>query len=122
MRWFSETLTTLTEGVNISTGSRDFQKLDGEIYALDIDCAADFDSGNTTDITITIVRTGETVWSRSNSKADAVVYPRAKVVDSANAAITNSHVPFILADDVLRVAVAQADASKTLVVGLLLKM
>lgn len=45
----------------------------------------------------------------ANSVTDAFLAPRAKPVDSANAAITNAHAPFVV-HDVLEVALAECDA------------
>ena len=52
----------------------------------------------------------------TNTVTDIYVAPAAKPVDSANAAITNAFVPFVVAD-YLEVAVAQCDALTDAVVA-----
>jgi len=52
----------------------------------------------------------------SNSATDAFLVPRAKPVDNANAAITDAHAPFPVAD-YLTLSVAGCDALTDAVVG-----
>lgn len=65
----------------------------------------------TTDVTLATKGTGApafTLLSVVNGATDGYFAPQAKVVDSDNAAITNSHAPFVV-QDVLNLLVAQAN-------------
>ena len=66
---------------------------------------------NTTDITGTMsgAMPGGTVFTRSNSATDALVYPRAAAIDTAASAITNSGERIALTGT-LTVTLAQCDA------------
>jgi hypothetical protein len=65
----------------------------------------------TTDVTISYpaIPPGGNVLAAANLNTDSLLFPRAKCVDNANAAITNSFTKFPVAGD-LNVAVAQSDA------------
>lgn len=63
----------------------------------------------TADVTISYATRGGTIAVTSNTATDLFVAPRQKLVDNANAAITNSNEQFLL-DDRVTVALAQGDA------------
>ena len=63
----------------------------------------------TTDTTIAFADSGGNILVVTDSATDAVLHPRGKPVDNANAAITNAHTPFASAQGVT-VSLAQCDA------------
>lgn len=98
---------TTTGGDGSATGSAYSPAING--YLIDIDVNLHASAPATTDVTISEEgRTGN-LWARSDSAADALVAPRAKPVDNANAAITNAHDKFSINGRIL-CSVAGANA------------
>lgn len=87
----------------------------GEILGILVDCHANTPA--TTDITITDNYTGTTIWSRTDSAADAYVVPAELPFGNTGAALTSAVIPSLgsVAGDV-KVNVAQANAESSSVV------
>lgn len=98
---------TTTGSAGSATGSGDSELLHGHL--LDVYLDYNGSAPATTDVTIAYKTRGGNVLVVSNNNTDGMYHPRAKPVDSANAAITNAHDRFAL-NDKLTVSVAQADA------------
>jgi hypothetical protein len=102
-------VTTSGGGDDTSTGSGDSEIVvvgDIEMVHLAYTSAAD-----NPDVTLKTKGDGPPSYNIlvvSNAKTDADFYPRAKPVDSANAAITDAHAPFVVADK-LTLDLAQFD-------------
>ena len=100
---------TTTGGAGVATGSASTSfPIIGEIMAIYLDFHASAPA--TTDTTI--ATTNAPVFNIlvvTNSVTDAIKAPRLGAVDSSNAAITNSFVPFVVADTIT-VSLAQCDA------------
>src|SRR5512136_1425534 len=99
---------TTTGVAGSATGSGKLQVM-GHIEWLYFDFHASAPA--TTDVTVSYADTppGGNVLALANTATDALKFPRAACVDSANAAITNSFTRFPVWGD-LNVAVAQCDA------------
>jgi hypothetical protein len=104
---------TTTGSAGSAAGATTGLHMVGELLYLYVDFHASAPA--TTDITITAAGSGATVWTRSNSVADATVAPAATCVTTANVAITDSHRPLFIADH-LTVTLAQCDALTNAVV------
>jgi hypothetical protein len=98
---------TTTGGAGAATGSTTSPAIPG--FLLDIYLDFHANAPATTDTTISFATRGGNVLAVSNSATDALIAPRQKLVDNANAAITDSHAPFPLGDG-LTVSLAQCDA------------
>ncbi len=100
-------VTVETTGVaGSAAGSTTTDLIHGELVDVYLDYGA---APATTDVTIAYAARGGNILAIANSSTDAFVAPRQKLVDNANAAITNSHAPFLL-NDRLVISVAQSDA------------
>ena len=112
----------LTEKVNVTTtgsaGSATGSTDSGALNGLLLDIFLDYDGSapGTTDVTVAHKTRGGSVLAVTNNATDGLYHPRAKPVDSANAAITNAHDRFAL-NGPLTVSVAQADALTDCVVA-----
>ena len=110
LRVMTWTVTT-TGGAGSASGNADSPSpITGEVLAVYVDYHASAPA--TTDLTLKTK--GDTPPSYniiviSNSATDAYKAPRSGAVDAANAAITNSFVPFAVSDK-LNCALAQSDA------------
>ncbi|MBM3268457.1 MAG: hypothetical protein FJZ01_12480 [Candidatus Sericytochromatia bacterium] len=89
-----------------ASGNADSKAINGFLQAIYLD----FDPGapGTTDTLVTL-RDGATLLTLSNTATDSFVHPRARLVDSTNAAITDKQDRFPINGEV-NVAVAQCDA------------
>ncbi len=105
----TETVTITTTGsAGSATGSGTTPALTG--FLLDVYLNFHASAPATTDTTIAYDEPDlGNVLVVSNSATDALIAPRQKVVDNANSAITNSHVPFPL-NGALTISLAQCDA------------
>lgn len=98
---------TTTGAAGLATGSTDSDYIAG--YLEDIYLDFHGSAPATTDVTIAFKTRGGNVLATANTATDALIAPRIKPVDNANAAITNAHDKFAIWDR-LTVSVAQADA------------
>ena len=98
---------TTTGSAGSASGSATSPAIPG--FLLDIYLDFHASAPATTDTTISFATRGGNLLAVSNSATDALIAPRQKLVDNANAAITNSHAPFALGDGIT-VALAQCDA------------
>lgn len=108
--------TTGGAGVAAGTGTSD-NVVSGEVLGVYLNFHASAPA--TTDTTISTVGGGPPSYNLlavSNSATDAYFAPRAGAVSAANAAITDSHTPFVVADR-LKVVLAQCDALTNAVVA-----
>lgn len=99
---------TTTGGAGVATGSATSEVIRGAI----LDIFLDFDgtAPATTDTTISYGGVGGgNIWARSDSAADALVAPRIKPVDNANAAIANAY-DFFFVNGPITVTLAQCNA------------
>lgn len=96
--------TTGTAGT--ATGSTQSPVLHGELLDVYLDFHASAPA--TTDTTIAFTNPGGNVLVVTNSATDALIAPRIKPVDNANAAITNAHDRFAL-NSKLTISLAQCD-------------
>lgn len=106
---------TTTGSAGSASGSATSQAL---IPGFLLDIFLDFHASapNTTDVTISYATRGGTALATANANTDALLAPRQKLVDNANAAITDAYDRFLL-DDRITVAVAQCDALTDAVVA-----
>ena len=98
---------TTTGSAASATGSATSDALYGEIVDIYLDFHASAPA--TTDTTIAYADRGGNILVVSNSATDALIAPRQKTVDSANAAITDSYGPFVV-NGSLTVSLAGSDA------------
>lgn len=98
---------TTTGAAGSASGNATSEPLRGELKAIYLDFHASAPA--TSDTTVSYATVGGTILAVTNSATDAMFAPRMKPVDNANAAITNAHDEFPLADKIT-VAVAQCDA------------
>lgn len=99
---------TTTGGAGVATGTATSELIRGAL----LDIFLDFDgtAPATTDVTIAYGGIGGgNIWARSDSATDALVAPRMKPVDNANAAITNAYDYFYL-NGTVTITVAQSNA------------
>jgi hypothetical protein len=98
---------TTAGGAGAATGSA----TSGTLVGLLLDIYLDFHASApaTTDTTIAYAGLGGSLLVVTDSATDALIAPRQKLVDKANAAITNSFAMFPL-NGPLTVSVAQSDA------------
>lgn len=102
----TEIAVTTTGVAGSATGSATSRVLNGKL--LDIRLDYDATAPATTDVTIAYEEGGN-ILAVSNSATDALIAPRQKPVDNANAAITNAFSEFPLAGQIV-VSVAQSNA------------
>lgn len=98
---------TTTGSAGSASGNADSEVINGWIENIFLDFHAS--APGTTDTTIAYKTRGGNILAVTNSATDALFHPRAKAVDNANAAITDSHDRFAVNDKV-NVALAQCDA------------
>lgn len=101
---------TTTGAAGSATGSAFSAAIMGEIISLNIDYHASAPA--TTDITVEGLTQDSplyTIYAKDNSVTDVFVSPRAKMVDNAAAAITDSYDRFPVAG-LVKVSLAQCDA------------
>ena len=98
---------TTTGTAGAATGSTTSGLIQGAI--LDVYLNFHASAPATTDTTIALASPGGNVLVVSNSATDALIAPRAKCVDNANAAITNSF-DYFYVNGSLTVSLAQSDA------------
>lgn len=98
---------TTTGAAGSASGTADSEPINGRIEHIFLDFHASAPA--TTDVTIAYKNKGGNILATVNTVTDAMFTPRAKCVDNANAAITDSHTRFSLADSV-SVTLAQSDA------------
>lgn len=98
---------TTTGSAGSATGSADSEVIQGHIENVVLDFHASTPA--TADVTIAYKTRGGNILVTSNSATDVTLHPRAKCVDNANAAITDSYDRFAINDKV-NVSVAQGDA------------
>lgn len=98
---------TTTGSAGSASGNADSEVINGWIENIFLDFHASAPA--TTDTTIAYKTRGGNILAVTNSATDALFHPRAKAVDNANAAITDSHDRFAVNDKV-NVALAQCDA------------
>lgn len=101
-------VTVATTGAEGSaSGSADSPGINGHIAAIYLDFSGS--ATPSTDVTVSYKTRGGNVLATSNTVTDALIYPHAKPVDNANAAITDAHTPFVL-NDRLTISVAQSSS------------
>ena len=98
---------TTTGAAGSATGSATTETLHG--FLLDVYLDFHATAPATTDTTIAYAGRGGNILAVSNSATDVLLAPRIKLVDNANAAITNSFERFAL-NDAITVSLAQSDA------------
>ena len=98
---------TTTGAAGSATGTATTETLHG--FLLDVYLDFHATAPATTDTTIAYALRGGNILAVANSGTDALLTPRVKPVDNANAAITNAHERFPL-NDALTVSLAQSDA------------
>lgn len=100
---------TTTGGAGVATGSASSGALHG--YLIDIYLDFNAAAPATTDTTIAFASTppGGNLLVVTNSATDALIAPRQKPVDNANAAITNAYDYFFLSGKIT-ISLAQCDA------------
>lgn len=99
---------TTVGGAGAASGNADSPELNG--YLLDIYLNFHANAAATTDTTVSYKSpAGGNILVVTDSKTDALIAPRQKMVDNANAAITDSYDRFPL-NGTLNVALAQCDA------------
>src|SRR3990172_3977855 len=98
---------TATGTAGAATGSAISNVLHGFILDIFLDYHASAPA--TTDVTIAYTARGSNILVVSNNATDALYHPRAKPVDNANVAITNSHDKFAVSDT-LTISLAESDA------------
>lgn len=107
----------LTDGAGAFTGFTD--AVSGRVEFVKFTNGAGGDALHAdTDITLTALRTGQTIWSRNNSNSAVTLYPRHSVQTSAGADFiysTSNPVaePFYLFGESIRVVVADGDNGKS---------
>jgi hypothetical protein len=109
MEIITEIVTVVTTGsAGSATGSAQTPTMHG--YLIDIYLDFNASAPATTDVTISYVTTppGGNVLVVSNSATDALIAPRIKPVDNANAAITNAYDYFFVSGK-LNINLAQCD-------------
>ena len=112
MRRYKVTLTTAADGTVIGYSPR----LAGKIHAVHY-VKGDFADG--VDFTITAEATGETIWTESNVNASTVRYPRAATHSTAGVASlfaaggTAVQAPVAIANDRVKLSIAQGGAAKS---------
>jgi len=105
----TETVSVTTTG---SAGTATGSAVSGELNGFLLDIYLDFHASAPATTDTTIAHTEPTMGNIlvvSNSATDALITPRAKAVDSANAAITNSHDKVPL-DGTVTISLAECDA------------
>lgn len=98
---------TTTGSAGSATGSATTAALHGRL--MDIYFNFHASAPGTTDTTVAYVDYGGNILVISNSVTDALIAPRQKPVDNANAAITNAFCEFPL-NGTLTISLAQCDA------------
>jgi hypothetical protein len=98
---------TTTGSAGSASGSATTRLLRGELLDVFLDYHG---APATSDVTIAYGLRGGTILAVANANTDALIAPRQKLVDNANAAIADSHAPFPL-DQPLTISVAGADAA-----------
>jgi hypothetical protein len=97
---------TTTGSAGSASGTTTSDTLSGELVDIYFDFGA---APATTDTTVSYADRGGNIVVLTNSNTDALIAPRQKYVDNANAAITNSFGPFVL-NGAITIALAQCDA------------
>jgi len=109
MRIIKRSVAVTTVGsAGAALGSGTIDGMMGQLLDVYLDFHADA-PGGTTDTTIAYTTRGGNILAVSNSATDALIAPRQKLVDNANAAISDSHALFPM-NQGLTVSVAQSDA------------
>lgn len=101
---------TTTGSAGSAAGAADSEIINGLLLDIYLDFHAS--APNTTDTTIKYSTSGPDMGNIlvvTNSNTDALIAPRQKPVDNANAAITNAHAMFPV-NGKINVALAQSDA------------
>lgn len=65
------------------------------------------------DVTVTVESTGQVVWTGTNVNASVTVYPVAAATLTSGSASTLTEVPIALANDRLKIVIAQGGDTKT---------
>jgi len=111
----SVTITTGTNGAATAYLPSTGQTFNGRLHSI-VFADTSLDAGS--DFTLTLEKTGEAVWSRSNSAAGATIRPRAATHDVAGVASlyaaggepVEDHI--VVADDRIKIVVAQGGSEK----------
>lgn len=98
---------TTTGSAGSATGNGTSETMLG--YLVDVFLDYHASAPSTTDVTIAFATRGGNILVATDTNTDTLFHPRVKAVDSAGAAITNSH-DHVLLNQAVTVSVAGADA------------
>ena len=99
---------TTTGNAGVAAGSGTLSGMAGFLLDVSLDYHADA-PGATTDVTIAYTTQGGNVLAVADTATDILLAPRQKLVDNANAAITDSHALFPL-NQALTISLAGSNA------------
>lgn len=102
-------ITTATDGSATAYSPTVTGRIGAIVYTKD----ATTPLASTADVTITAEQTGEGVWAESNVNASKTVRPLAAAATPLGAASTLSELPIWVADDRVKIVIAQGGNTKT---------